>query len=139
RLFPDCPGGGGIFGDWIKDPYGMPAYAYTLDERTDPRAVWPNSEDIFPVRRERRDHFHVSGNQRVNFVAVDDGYVMLFGAERGPMYTNRFAEDQNNLGGGFSYVRDGDESWASAFKYAPPVARTRRVFGVGYYETETTY
>ncbi len=41
--------------------------------------------------------------------------------------------------GGYSYLDDGTEVWASAFRYRPRGAKTRRVFGMGYYETETTY
>lgn len=137
RRFAECDDGGGIYGRWILDRYGMPAFQYELDERTDPRGVRPNSEDVFPLNKKRTDHFHVMGNARVNFVAVDDGYVTLFGDERGPAFTNRFSEEQQNLGGGFSYVKDGANAYATMFKYAPSAARTRRVFGMGYYETET--
>lgn len=137
RRFAECAEGGGIYGKWILDRYGLPAFEYELDQRTDPRAVRPNSEDIAPLNVKRTDHFHVMGNDRAKFVAVDDGYVTLFGNERGPTFHNRFAEDQQNLGGGFSYVKDGSDVWASMYKYAPTGARTKRVFGMGYFETET--
>ena len=137
RTFAPCPDGGGIYGTWILDRYGLPAFEYQLDERTDPRGVRPNSEDIVPLNKKRTDHFHVMGNDRAKFIAVDDGYVTLFGDERGPTFYNRFAEDQQNLGGGFSYVKDGSQTYATMFKYAPAGARTRRIFGMGYYETET--
>ena len=64
------------------------------------------------------------GNDRVKLIAADDGYVTLFGDERGPVLYNRFAEDQQNLGGGFSYVKDGGDVYATMFKYAPSSART---------------
>ncbi len=41
--------------------------------------------------------------------------------------------------GGFSYLDDGTETWATAYKYRPAKSETRRVFGVGYYETENSY
>lgn len=41
--------------------------------------------------------------------------------------------------GGFSYLDDGSAVWATAFRYCPARAQTRRVFGMGYFETETTY
>jgi hypothetical protein len=137
RRFAECADGGGIYGTWILDKYGMPAFRYELDERNDPRGVRPNSEDIFPLYKKRTDHFHVMGNDRVKLVAVDDGYVTLFGDERGPTFMNRFAEDQQNLGGGFSYVKDGADVWSSMYKHAPASAKTTRVFGMGYFETET--
>jgi len=41
--------------------------------------------------------------------------------------------------GGFSYLDDGAHTWATAYRYRPTQAQTRRVFGIGYFETETTY
>lgn len=41
--------------------------------------------------------------------------------------------------GGFGYLDDGGEVWATAFRYRPTGAQTRRIFGMGYFQTETTY
>lgn len=41
--------------------------------------------------------------------------------------------------GGFGYLEDGAAVWATAFAYRQPGAQTRRVFGLGYYETMATY
>ncbi len=41
--------------------------------------------------------------------------------------------------GGFSYLDDGHAMWATAFRYRPPGAKTRRVFGMGYFESELTH
>src|SRR5438552_10922132 len=41
--------------------------------------------------------------------------------------------------GGFGYLNDGSATWATAFRYGPEEADTRRVFGVGYFETETLF
>ncbi len=41
--------------------------------------------------------------------------------------------------GGFGYLDDGTRTWATAYRYRPLLSQTRRVFGVGYFETETTY
>jgi hypothetical protein len=41
--------------------------------------------------------------------------------------------------GGFGYLNDKSETWATAFRYGPTEAETRRVFGLGYFETEMTY
>ena len=137
--FPDCPPGGGIFGEWIVDDAGLPAFLYTFDQLRDERGAWPNSEDIAPLFRERRDHFTVTGNRRLNMMAVDDGTAVLFCNERGPTWLNRFDEEGRNLAGGFSYLHDrgSGEVLATAYRYAPVDAATRRVFGIGYYETET--
>jgi hypothetical protein len=41
--------------------------------------------------------------------------------------------------GGFNYIDDGEAVWATAFRYRPEGATTRRLFGMGYYETEMTH
>ena len=79
------------------------------------------------------------GNDRVNVMAVDDGYVQVYGNERGPTWMNRFDEDQRNLGGGFSYVRSAEGVFCSAYRYAPQGADTLRRFGLGYVETSTSF
>ncbi len=134
RAFPECEVGGGVFGRWIVDEQGLPAFEYTLDERSDARARWTDSEG-----RERRDHFVMLGNDRVHFKAVNEGWVELFGSERGPTWLNRFSEPQRNLGGGFSYVSEDGAVWTSAHRWAPAGSTSRRVFGVGYFETTTTH
>ncbi len=139
RTFRACEAGGGIFGKWIVDDLGLPAFEYTFDQRHDTRAVWPNSEDIAPAFKKRRDHFIMLGNDRLHFKAVDDGYVELYASERAPTWLNRFDEAQKNLGGGFSYVAEAGEVWASAYRWAPVDAQTRRVFGVGYFDTTTSH
>jgi len=139
RTFRRCEAGGGIFGKWVVDDLGLPAFEYTFDQRHDSRAVWPNSEDLAPAFKKRRDHFVMLGNDRLHFKAVDDGYVELYATERAPTWLNRFDEGQKNLGGGFSYVAEGGDVWASAYRWAPAGAQTRRVFGVGYFDTTTSH
>ncbi len=191
---------GGIFGRWIIDEAGLPAFSYELDQYKDPRAGYPNTEGI-----DRRDHWHQVGNTRVTALASNDGTVQLYLADRGGVFLNRFeahdsdktlpgtwamrllrralgfviglyrrlllrrmltawpqsaapryaviAEAQPHppdraqlheetryaFAGGFAYLEDGEEVWASAYRYRPAGAETRRVFGTGYSETEMTY
>jgi len=49
------------------------------------------------------------------------------------------AATRHAYAGGYSYIDDGQTTWATAFRYRPTGARTRRLFGVGYYETRMTY
>lgn len=139
--FPSCPTGGGIFGQWIVDDFGLPAFSYTLDHRTDPRAIWPHSEAGVPMSKVRRDHFIVLGNQRINFLAVNDGYINVYTHERAPTFLNRFDEDERdfNMGGGFSYVNDSNNVYATAYRYSLSRADGRRVFGSFYFRTENTH
>ncbi len=41
--------------------------------------------------------------------------------------------------GGFGYIDDGDQIWATAYRYRPSGAEVTRRFGVSYFETEMTY
>jgi hypothetical protein len=50
---------GGIFGNWETDANALPCFEWTLNQRSDPRAFWPNSEDVFPIYKKRNDHFQV--------------------------------------------------------------------------------
>src|SRR5690606_27445181 len=101
----------------------------------------------------RRDHFMLMGNRRVNMMAVDNGYVSLFGNERGPTWMNRFDESTQQLGGGFSYIHllnsttpDLDSVYCTAFQFAPSSIQNQinttynysRIFGVSYFETTMT-
>lgn len=227
--------GSGIFGQWILDEQGLPAYEYTFDQYKDARAWYPNSENL-----DRRDHWHQIGNQRITALASNDGSVQVYIGDRGGTFLNRFESwksgragegfvtllvrfaltiirliarlgkspitkaepfaappsgpesmktpvnpraslplahlknrhetppgslaqayellesqaeppvqeqpKKRNLrateyayAGGFSYIDDGEAVWATAYRYRPQVAETRRVFGMGYLETDTLY
>ncbi|MBK8020623.1 MAG: hypothetical protein IPK19_04120 [Chloroflexi bacterium] len=49
------------------------------------------------------------------------------------------AETEYAYAGGYSYLSDGVETWATAHRFAPRVAKTHRVFGAGYFESETIH
>lgn len=227
RVFQPTEEGSGSFGRWILDEAGLPAYEYQMDQYSDPRAAYPNTEGL-----DRRDHWHQVGNQRVTAMASNDGTVQVYLCDRGGVFLNRFeaweydrpkfqitswlfsllrtlilfitkllrrpasslkpvasAEFQAmsaqssksspprgipslevlaQLGtiprdmlsaqsvtkrtatksdptaryahaGGFGYVDNGSEVWGTAFRYRPQGAHNRRIFGVDYFESETTY
>ena len=81
------------------------------------------------------------GNYRVNALASDEGYVSLFGCDRGPNWVNYFDDTSNQLGGGFSYIHatyenaTNNDVMCSAYKYAPmdDLETAVRKFGIGYY------
>jgi len=204
RQFQDTDVGSGIFGRWIIDRTGLPAYRYDFDQYRDNRARYPNSENL-----DRRDHWHQIGNDRVTALASNDGTVQVYLCDRGGVFLNRFeargreaAGESDGLtdpigralawlarvylklrfwwyqllhhlpsspvikprgsgcaepphytvppecvyppapfaySGGFAYLDDGVETWATAFRYRPNQAQVERVFGLGYYDTTTTY
>jgi hypothetical protein len=129
---------GGLFGRWITDAMGLPAYRYELDQYADERAQYPNSEN-----RDRRDHWHQIGNFRVTALASNDGTVQVYKADRGGSYLNRFEADYpdftHKYAGGFGYIDDGDSVWATAFRYRPEDSHTERIFGMGYVEGTTIH
>lgn len=121
-----CTVGGGIFGQWFTTDAGLPAYDYRFDQAADPRAKWFNTEHA-----DRRDHWYATGNGRLNLLASNDGYVEVVTQDRGVTYLNKFDAARRNFGGGFSFIDDGTEVWASAYRWRPPKSLTAREFHVG--------
>ena len=134
--FRDCSIGSGIFGRWVVDPRGLPAYDYHLDQHADARASYPVSEsDEAGEPIDRRDHWAAFGNRRVNAHLYNDGVIELVTQDRGVEYLNKLDEDQQAFAGGFGWLSDGEETWCTAYKWRPKAARTSRRFGMGYGET----
>jgi hypothetical protein len=132
--FAECEYGSGSFGQWIIDDFGLPAYEYTLDQVNDSRALWWNS-----ANDQRRQHWHQLGNSRFTAVATNDGVLQVFVEENGYKWLNFFNESEKNYSGGFSFITYGEETWSTAYKFRPAGAKTRRIFGLGYFRTETEY
>ncbi len=86
RPFAGSTTGGGIFGKWIVDEAGLPAFEYTLDQYADERAKYPTVE-----KRERRDHWHQIGNDEITALTSNDGTVQVYVGHRGGRFLNRFA------------------------------------------------
>lgn len=134
--FRDCSLGSGIFGRWVVDERGWPAYDYRLDQHADARATYPVSEqnaDGEPL--DRRDHWAAFGNHRVNAHIFNDGVIELVTQDRGVEYLNKLDEERQAYAGGFGWLSDGDETWCTAYKWRPKAARTSRRFGMGYAAT----
>lgn len=132
--FQNCKTGSGDFGTWIIDNYGLPAYDYTMDQTTDSRALFWNSEGI-----SRRDHWHQIGNNRILAIARNEGTIQVFDQDRGYKWLNWFSSTSGHYSGGFGYVKDGGIVWSTAYRYMPASALIRRVFGMGYYEQTINY
>lgn len=131
--FQACLHGSGVFGRWVVDDQGLPAYAYDFDA-ADPRGQWELSDGSV-----RTDHLFQLGNDRVIGVADSRGFVQLFARDRGPVFLNRVDLAQGRPGGGFSYVAEYATAWATAPHLAPAGAWTSRRFGIGYARYETRY
>lgn len=122
-------GDGGIFGHWIADDAGLPAFEYTLDQRADPRAEW---DTRFHGRS--RLHWHQLGNDRIVAIATNDGWVQLYSHEHGPRWVNCHDEQSEGFAGGISYLLDRESGVVSStsFRDLDAGAAVRRVFGCGY-------
>jgi hypothetical protein len=127
----DLPKGepAGIFGEWLEID-GLPAYRYTLDQRTDSRASYHVTPD-----EDSTLNWHQLGNDDTIAVATNDGSVQLFDFSHGPRWMNYGAPDDGRYSGGFGYVRDGNQAYSTLFADSAVTAHTRRVFGVGYFDT----
>ncbi|HVP20588.1 MAG TPA: hypothetical protein VMS73_01885 [Anaerolineaceae bacterium] len=158
--------GSGAFGRWIIDSAGLPAYSYEFDQYQDQRALYPNSERR--ARHDHwyqigNDHITAlasndgtvqvylgdrGGSFLNRFEAGSDGDKAPRRSPRAPgarqrQNARRQRQQSTHLNhayaGGFGFLDDGNEVWATAFRYRPSQARTRRVFGMDCYETEMTY
>jgi hypothetical protein len=111
--------GSGIFGSWIEDGFGLPAYRYRLDPDRDPRAAQSELHGS-------TDAWAQLGNDHVVAIAHTRGHVQLWSQDRRYEWVNQQ--------GGYGYLRRGDGSVVSTL-YAdrPAGARTRRDFGTGYF------
>ncbi len=129
--FAECQDGSGNFGRWIVDEYRLPAYEYTLNQEKDARALWWNS-----AQEERREHWHQIGNLRFSATANNDGVVQVFVEENGYKWLNYFNESEKNYSGAFAFIDDGEEIWSTSYRYRPEGAKTKRIFGMGYFQTD---
>jgi hypothetical protein len=121
------PFGSGYFGDWIQDEFGLPAYHYTCNQISDPKAITSMND----TWRRKTDHIHQVGNDRFVAVASNYGHVQLRQDEGGPKFLNDFDPDHQQFAGGFGYLTDGRKFLST---YFPGNAESfDRTFGISYY------
>jgi hypothetical protein len=138
-----CLRGSGHAGQWTSDPDGLPAYDLTVEQRCDPAG-----QNWSPRSRPQRDPIHVIGNGRgLVAMAHASGGIELYSQDRGHKWLNRIDDWRDpeepgfpvQLGGGFSYLVDGDQIHSTRHEDLPVASqRQTRRFGVGYVETVTT-
>ncbi|MFW9868521.1 MAG: GH36-type glycosyl hydrolase domain-containing protein [Candidatus Thorarchaeota archaeon] len=121
------PYGSGYFGEWIKDEFDLPAYRYTCDQTTDPKAVSPMTGEW----RANTDHLHQVGNDRLVAVASNYGQVQVRQDEGSPKFLNDYDPSRFQYGGGIGYLTDG-ETVLSTF-YTGKADSFERIFGMGYF------
>lgn len=119
--------GSGYFGEWVEDEFGLPAYHYTCNQVSDPKAISPVNKEV----RSPTDQIHQVGNDRLVAVASNYGYVQVRQDEGSPKFLNDYAPERGQFGGGIGYLSDGPSVLST---YYPGNAKTfERFFGVGYF------
>ncbi|MFW9849121.1 MAG: GH36-type glycosyl hydrolase domain-containing protein [Candidatus Thorarchaeota archaeon] len=119
--------GSGYFGEWITDEFGLPAYRYTCNQITDPKAKTATNEQW----RLSTDHSHQVGNDRLVAVVSNYGHVQVRQDEGSPKFLNDYVPDNLQFAGGFGYLTDGKSVLSTC--YSGEEESFDRVFGVGYY------
>jgi hypothetical protein len=106
----------------------MPAYAYTCDQRRDPRALTP----VNPAWQSPTNHWHQVGNDRIVALASNEGYVQVRQDEGSPKLLNDYDPKRGRFAGGFGYLTDGETLLST--HYPGHAESFERVFGLGYVE-----
>jgi len=119
--------GSGNFGVWTEDEFGLPAFRYTANQTTDPRAV----TDVRPGILNPTEHIHQVGNDRIIAIASNYGHVRVRQDEGSPKFLNDFDPEMNQFGGGLGYLTDGEELLSTY--YDGSNTGFDRTFGIGYY------
>jgi len=120
--------GSGHFGRWINDPFGLPAYQYTCNQITDPKAISP----VNKIWREPTDHTHQVGNSRLVGAVSNYGYIQVRQDEGSPKFLNDYYPEQSRYGAGIGFLAD-DKVLLSTY-YSGTAASFDRVFGMGYFQ-----
>jgi hypothetical protein len=119
--------GSSHFGSWSEDEFGLPAFRYTCNQTTDPRAATP----VQPGLLGSTEHIHQVGNDRITALASNFGHVRVRQDEGGPKILNDVDPEMSQFGGGLGYLTDGHETLSSY--YDGRGEGFERIFGVGYY------
>src|SRR5258706_11059065 len=86
--------GGGHFGEWITDQFGLPAYRYSCDQITDTKAKSP----VHKQWRSNTDHTHQVGNDRLIAAVSNYGYVQVRQDEGSPKFLNDHCPENGHYG-----------------------------------------
>jgi len=125
--------GNGAFGHWFRDADGAPAYRYTCEQATDPRAEYRTSLGG------ARDHWHLLGNTRLSATCHVDGYIQLWDYARGLKLLNPWSPANAQFSGGFKLIEIDGTHFSTLWRALPHDARQDRSFGTGYIERVTTW
>ena len=123
----NAPDGSGHFGTWFEDEFGLPAYRYTCNQVTDPKAITPVTPGILAAN----EHIHQVGNDRITAIVSNFGHVRVRQDEGVPKFLNDFDPTTSQFGGGIGYLTDGHETLGTYYNGDDPAFE--RIFGTGYF------
>jgi len=129
---PQSTEGSGHFGEWIEDDFGLPAYRYTCNQITDPKAVTAVTPGVLAAN----EHIHQVGNDRITAVASNFGHLRVRQDEGAPRFLNDVDPETSQFAGGIGYLTDGSETLSTY--YDGTHSAFERVFGVGYFRKTVT-
>jgi hypothetical protein len=124
--------GSGHFGQWIDDEFGLPAYRYTCNQLTDPKAVTAVTPGVLAAN----EHIHQVGNDRITAIASNFGHIRVRQDEGAPKFLNDLDPENSQFAGGIGYLTDGHETLSTY--YDGSQLAFERVFGVGYFRKSVT-
>ncbi|HEX4311259.1 MAG TPA: hypothetical protein VHZ25_14595 [Acidobacteriaceae bacterium] len=119
--------GSGHFGTWIEDEFGLPAFRYTCNQTTDPRA----RTDVSPGVLAPTEHIHQIGNDRITAIASNFGHVRVRQDEGAPKFLNDYDPETEQFAGGLGWLTDGRETLTTLYSGNDP--EMERTFGIGYF------
>lgn len=121
------PFGSGYFGSWLEDEFGLPAFRYTCNQITDPKAATHVDGGILASS----EHVHQVGNERITAIASNYGHVRVRQDEGSPKILNDHAPERGYFAGGFGYLTDGKRVVSTY--YSGKSDSFDRIFGIGYF------
>ncbi|HEY2398510.1 MAG TPA: hypothetical protein VGH78_05905 [Solirubrobacteraceae bacterium] len=123
--------GSGSFGQWSADAHKLPAYRYEIDPLTSPIAPQPELSGSV-------DAWSQIGNDHVVATGSNHGYTQLWSQDRLYQWTNYYDASHSHFAGGFGYLNVGGRVISTLYDDRPAGATTERLYGVGYYQKQTS-
>ena len=123
---PDVDPRASLYGRWVTRA-GLPAFAYDLDQDTEPAAEWDPALSP-PTRR----NWLMLGNRAIRLQAANDGTVALFDEGDGL----RWLVAPEPAGTGISLLDDDGRAWGTDFRLRAGERPPRRTFGPTWFEVE---
>ncbi len=128
----DSTYGSGHFGRWEVDQWGLPAYGYTDDERSDPGARQPELDGVAAAQ-------HQLGNDNIKGMAFNDGYTEFWSQDLMAQWANLYQPSDRHYAGGYGYIDVGGRIGSTYYPDHQTGENFKRTFGVGYYRKQITF